>query len=158
DGWHIYFGYGMPVGTHVFDYTSTFLPTTEHPVTVTKAAFRRLQPPPVEEGILLDPNAEVTAWFGDVVEWDGGYSGKFFVTNHTDAPVGWSVDFTIDAPAVVREVWPDSVELVQVSDTAWRLKSTQPLGTGAQIEVGVRIEPPGEPDQFPRDITAAPLE
>src|SRR5690606_39462187 len=87
DGWHIYFGYGMPVGTHVFDYTSTFLPTTEHPVTVTKAAFRRLQPPPVEEGILLDPNAEVTAWFGDVVEWDGGYSGKFFVTNHTDAPV-----------------------------------------------------------------------
>lgn len=154
DGWHVAYGYGMPVGSHVFKYTSTFRPTSDHPVNITKAApFKRLDPPPIEL-IVLGGDSDMTAWFGNVTEWDGGYSGEFYVTNNTDEAALWQVDFTVDAPGVVREAWPSTVELVQLAETRWRLRSTQALGSHDTAVAGIRVEPPGDPDKFPRDIAA----
>lgn len=152
NGWHVSFGYGMPVGTHVFKYTSTFRPTSDHPVNIAKAApFKRLDPPPIELLELEDLNAEITAWFGDVVEWDGGYQGKFHVTNHTGEVVSWQIEFVLDGPAQVREVWPEDITHVEsLGSGRWRIWSETQMEES--WTVGARIEPPGDPRKWPDGI------
>lgn len=100
---------------------------------------------------------DLTASFGVSDEWDGGYSGKLSVTNHTDDHQWWVVEFTVDKPGVLREVWPSpTTHMRDLSMGRWRVWSTNPIPANSDVTVGMRIEPPGEPNHWPYHITANP--
>lgn len=102
------------------------------------------------------PDSALTAWFGDIDEWDGGYSGKLHVTNHTANELLWQVEFDVDSPGVLREVWPmPTTQMKQLTENRWRVWSTKPLAAGAEVTVGMRVEPPGAPTKWPQNIQAS---
>lgn len=153
--WHVAFGYTMPVGQYNFQYTTTFTSAVDHPIAITKAGPKYLDRPPVELVLLpeVEPGADaaITAWFGDTTEWDGGYSGHFHITNHTGSPVPWKIEFTLPAPARLREVWPATASMTDLGEGRWRIWSTHPMDE--TTTVGARIEPGNTTEQQPTAIT-----
>lgn len=159
-GWSNVYGFGgFTPGVYTFDFRTPLNPPWSHDVTIAKAGARRF-------GRWVDlfsidddePGQEpLTAWFGDVTEWDGGYKGTFQINNHGDgAAQGAVVEFELADPAVLREVWPSTASFTELGDNRWRITTTATIPPDMGISVGARIEPPGKTRKWPDSITAKP--
>jgi hypothetical protein len=153
-GWHAAFGYrGFSPGVYTFHYRRAIGAPTSHEVRVTKSVGS--EPTSISQLRLDGDDVDIAAWFGVLTEWEGGYSGEFTVANFTESDSDWQVEFTVDAPGVVREVLSSTVVLTQLDETRWRLRPARPLQSYGTVAVGVRIEPPGAPEAYPYGITAS---
>ena len=103
---------------------------------------------------VTDEDSDLTAWFGDVTEWDGGYSGRFTVHNAGEQEVpGWQVEFALAEPGVLREAWPRA-EVAELGGGRWRISSTTPIPAFTDAVVTARVEPPGKTRKWPDQIHA----
>lgn len=157
-GWQVVYGYNLPVGRHTFRYSTFGKDTTTGTVNIAKAAQLYEVSDEIELLRLDDERAALTATFGEITEWDGGYSGTFAIHNHSEREVpGWRIEFVLDEPGVLREVWSDSGHArPQYSDLGggrWRISAAIPIPGSTSVRVGARVEPPGNPRRFPDQIT-----
>lgn len=96
---------------------------------------------PVGEDV---PELELS--FGEVTEWDGGYSGYFTIRNEGTEATPWVVEFDLSDPAYLREVWgAGSPRYEELTGGRWRIWSDTPIPAGTDARVGVRVEPSGQP-------------
>lgn len=159
--WNEGYGYtGFQPGIYTFRYVAFRQATRNHQVTITQGGKRR-RPPEItdwteHDGAPPPPESDLTCWFGCDKQWDGGYAGTFHITNHADTPrTGCTVQFTLDDPARLREVWPDTATLTDMGSNRWAVTSTATIPAGGDITIGARIEPPGTPNPWPDNITVA---
>lgn len=149
-----YFYSGLSPGHYTFTYRTALADSRSYGVDIAKGA-RQIGPP--DSGLMLldeQDQSELTAWFGDVTEWDGGYRGRFTVHNPGEQEVpGWVVEFALAEPAVLREAWPRA-EVTELAGGRWRISSPTPLPGCTSAVVTARVEPPGKTRKFPEAIQA----
>lgn len=157
-GWHVAYGYSLPVGTHDFRYATFGRPVSSSVVDIARASPVRDMSDEVRL-VQVDgaEPANLAVRFVPVTTWDGGYSGEFVVSNEDTEAHQWVVEFALSDPAVLREVWgAGSPRFEEVGGGRWRIWCGTPIPGFTDARVGARVEPPGNPTRYPHDLHAEP--
>lgn len=145
-GWQVVYGYTLPVGKHTFRYSTFGKATTSEAINIAKAASERELRDEIELMQIDDGHVALSVEFGEVTEWDGGYSGYFTIRNEGTEETPWVLEFGLADPAYLREVWgAGSSRYEELTGGRWRIWSDTPIPAGTDARVGVRVEPSGQP-------------
>lgn len=162
--WHVTYGYGgFPVGVYTFDYRTAFANPWSYDVNIT-AASKFKQPPAIDlvekDCPPAPPGALTQSFHVDDVSQPSRYTAFFMIRNHSVDHQPWELEFTLAAPAVLKDVkcwWGEAVK-TGLGDGRWRITGRQPLRPGANdsTRLDIEVDPCGDPRVWPTDMSLPP--
>lgn len=88
----------------------------------------------------------------------GRYTAQFRITNNSDRPVPWLLEFTLAPPAVLADVqsWVGTATKHDLGDGRWRVTCDQPARARDPFPVEITVDPCGNPRMWPADVRLEP--
>lgn len=83
------------------------------------------------------------------------YSAWFQITNNSRRAAPWQVEFTLPAPAVLKDVssWRGNATKTDLGGGRWRITCDQPVPAQDSTRLDITVEPCGDPRIWPTGFT-----
>lgn len=82
------------------------------------------------------------------------YTAFFRITNASDVPAPWQLEFTLDNPAVLTDIycWRGEATKTDLGNQRWRITGSHPVIKGDPTRLDITVDPCGNPRVWPSDI------
>lgn len=81
------------------------------------------------------------------------YSAWFTITNTADQPTPWTLEFTLDQPAVLKDVssWRGTATKHDLGQGRWRITCDQPAPANDSVRLDITVDPCSDPRIWPEN-------